>query len=919
MECPRPRITRNNLPWAHSFANRSSESGPTGFLGRLLGVRILRWRLLIRRIVTLDQRKSASLALQVPGIPSWPLTLQCSLAFVLVSLLAPRGAQAQCGPEPFVPCSAAQKCFDGVWNVTAVVPNGTSCSTLPGGLGRVGICESPNPKGKSPVSTCTPMFTVGGTVSGLLSGTSITLQEFNGGPTVMVPDGPFQFKDVLDGTPYQIKTLHLPSGVSCAENAAASGRVNNASVSGVRITCTQITRPTTRFAVTTYHYDNLRTGWNQSETVLTPTNVQSGNFGILFQQGLPDNADVDAQPLVVSSQTITTGAPPGQTDIPGLYPLLVYVVTEANDVYAVDANTGKVVLSANLGTPFIGPSGISSTPVIDLAANTMFVVTYADSSISSSSLCPSPPTGNPIYQIHALDLGNLTEKVMPLPDTSNIANTATDVATTTAIPFCAGIQGQHPALLESHGNVYAAFGSLGDNQGARGWVLGWSVPSLTPLAYNQLNNRLSKNLSTTFHGGPNTPSGLFLSSVWMSGYGVAADATGDLYFVTGNSTVDVSDVNPNPSNGDLAGELGKLHFDLLSEYQGFPQYGNIADSVVRLRPDLSGIDDGSNAMTGAPGDPTRGIFTPWMQNGRDVKDTDFGSGGAMLLPDQAGSRPHLLAAAGKEGVMYLLDRDQLGGFGQPSVYGLPGATDSVLAEVNIGQCWCGPSYFNSGHHPQIVSSGGSTVELWSLRASPLGLSLEGKSAPIGAGVSTQGMGFFTSVSSDGNRNAIIWALGPDMQGQVSLYGFNALPDRTGTLPPLFPPFPLASNGHNVVPVVANGKVFVATDGLLTVFGLGASGQGPVPQPPSGVSAALAWGHRLTGNVMSIKGNLLQIETREKRTASIDVTQAVTHQRAYMGLHVGAPITAFGQYDAKSVLQAETVLRARIYPAWPADR
>jgi hypothetical protein len=724
-------------------------------------------------------------------------------------------------------------------------------------------------------------------------------------------NGTFSFPGRFsNGMPYDVSILSQPAGETCTLGSNDKGNVPGANVV-VPILCSS-PGPSSKVGVLTYHYDNARTGWNQSETILTTTNVNPANFGILSQTSLPDNADVDAQPLVVPSQKITMGAPSGQIDVPGQYALIVYVATEANDIYAINANTGQVVLSANLGQPVAGPFGISSTPVIDLAANTMYVVAYTLDS-----------QNNRIYQVHALDLGNLTDKIVPPPDTSQVANTATDVVNT-SIPFQASLQRQKPALLESNGKLYAGFGSLGDNQGARGWVLGWNVPSLTPLANNQLNNRLSTNLSTIFHGQPNSPSGLFLSSVWMSGYGIAADsATGDLYFVTGNSAVDVSDVNPSPSNLDLAGEIRQLGFVLLSEYQGFPNYGNVADSVVRLRPDLSGIDDGGNAATGILGNPKEGIFTPWMQNGRSVKDYDFGSGGAMLLPEQTGSHPHLLAAAGKEGVMYLLDRDQLGGFGQPSVYGLVGAEDDALAEVSIGPCWCGPSYFNSGS-PYVVSSGGNSVELWGVSASALfvALTLEGISVPVvGGSTSGQGTGFMTSVSSNGAQNAIIWAVSrPDAKSQSWLYAFNAQPNN-GTLPLLFnQPVsgPLGGNS-NVVPVVANGKVFVATNGNLTILGLQSGPSPPSPPPHPRVSAPLAWGHRLTGTVVSIEGHVLHIETREKRIVTVDATAAMTQQRAYMGLNVGGPITAFGDYDAKGVLRAETVLRANNYPAWPMDR
>src|SRR3984893_19039223 len=126
-----------------------------------------------------------------------------------------------------------------------------------------------------------------------------------------------------------------------------------------------------QFGVYTYHYDNLRTGWNPSETTLTPTNVGPTSFGVLAQVALDDQ--VDAQPLVVPNQQITAGPTPGAYQV-------VYVATEATTIYAIRASNGAVLLSRNLGTPVPkplncnnnGPNvGITSTPVIDVAAHTL--------------------------------------------------------------------------------------------------------------------------------------------------------------------------------------------------------------------------------------------------------------------------------------------------------------------------------------------------------------------------------------------------------------------------------------------------------------------------------------------------------------------------------------------------------------------
>jgi hypothetical protein len=117
-------------------------------------------------------------------------------------------------------------------------------------------------------------------------------------------------------------------------------------------------------AVTTYHYDTLRTGWNSNETTLTPQYVNATTFGILKTVTLDDQ--VDAQPLIVPSQTIA-----GSTHD------VVYVATESNTIYAIDASRGAKLFARNLGSPVPAPFGcgnngpdvgITSTPDIDLTS-----------------------------------------------------------------------------------------------------------------------------------------------------------------------------------------------------------------------------------------------------------------------------------------------------------------------------------------------------------------------------------------------------------------------------------------------------------------------------------------------------------------------------------------------------------------------
>jgi hypothetical protein len=129
-------------------------------------------------------------------------------------------------------------------------------------------------------------------------------------------------------------------------------------------------------SVTTFHYDNDRTGWNSQETTLTVAALQSSKLTVLGKVVLDD--EVDAQPLIVPGVIITAGQFKGPHDV-------VYVGTDNNTIYAIDANTGKVLLNPNFGPPVVYPLncyknnpdvGISSTPVIDLSSNTLYAMIY---------------------------------------------------------------------------------------------------------------------------------------------------------------------------------------------------------------------------------------------------------------------------------------------------------------------------------------------------------------------------------------------------------------------------------------------------------------------------------------------------------------------------------------------------------------
>jgi hypothetical protein len=500
-------------------------------------------------------------------------------------------------------------------------------------------------------------------------------------------------------------------------------------------------------AVTTYHYDNYRTGWNQHESALTPANVTSKSFGLLLKVKLDDQ--VDAQPLVVPGVLITAGKYQGTHDV-------VYVATENNTVYAIDVHTGTVLLSPNFGTPVKyplgctnnGPNvGITSTPVIDPSGNTLYVMVYTQD-----------PKG-PAYRLHALDLGSLTDKVTP--EVVAASHTLTNGKTFT---FNATYQRQRPALLLANGSIYAGFGSFCDFAGnlSRGWLLGWTAGSLTPFPSNQLLDQQATNRDS-----------FFLSSIWMSGYGPAADDAGNILFVTGNSDT--------------------------YTYDGIT---DIQESVVKVSNTLTTVLD---------------LFTPDDQESLDEGDVDFGSGGVMVLPDQPGPISHLAVAAGKDGNMFFMNEDKLGGYSPD--------TNNVLGTYSVGGCWCGESYFVDPVDGlgRVVSSGGTTVGVWKVQTSPtVALTQVAASASLGG---EQDPGFFTTVSSNGNADAIIWALArpqSTLTGPFHLFAFN--PDSPKfTMKHLYTTaagsWPNQGGNANLVPVVANGQVFVASYKILKIFGL----------------------------------------------------------------------------------------------------
>jgi len=656
------------------------------------------------------------------------------------------------------------------------------------------------------------------------------------------------------------------------------------------------------FDVWTYHYDALRTGWNNQEPILTPGTVGGGGFGPLHT--VPLDERVTAQPLLITNQSIPNV---GVRDV-------VYVVTANNTVYAIDATTGAVMLTRNLGQPVAGcgeqngaPLGILSTPVIDRQAQAMYLVTETleDGDVVTTEVDPGfdaqnpdqdyksvrdridppqipfdipgdyggtrghpdwkltlpriPVGKHPEHKIHAIDLSTLADKLPP-----KVVGASHQLKDGKSYAFSSLNSRQRPGLVYTNRSIYAAFAVACEQFGARsrGWLLGWDAATLAPLPSNELTNSLEP------YPTEGVPPTTYLSGIWMNGFGVAADYSGNLFFVTANS--------------------------------GAYTYGapyNYSNSVMKVSGDLTVI----------------GYFTPVNVNELDQNDSDFGSGGVLLMPDQPGSKPHLAVAAGKLPdpaadaftPMFLLDRDNLGGFASNNLPGRPPHVlpppNNVLGEYPIGGCVCGPSYFvGSDNTPRIVSSGGSEVIIWKVQTEPAPALVQEHVAAVGAG--TGGIGFFTSVSSNGlvPDTAVIWAVHDN--NPVTLSAFNAATGAEIYKGPAGS-WRQGIGIYSIVPVVANGKVYVASDRQLSIFGLGSpvavSQFSPLPPPIKEDP------NRVVGEVRTLDGSRIILATPQGSEIQVDASNAFENHMS-IRFTVGSRITVLGRRDENGIIRADII-------------
>lgn len=496
-----------------------------------------------------------------------------------------------------------------------------------------------------------------------------------------------------------------------------------------------------------FHYDLGKTGWNNAETVLTTANVRPSMFGHLFT--LPVDGFVLAQPLYVANVTIGPAAHN-----------VTIVATEADSVYAFDADTGALLWQQSYANPATGANpipyqvvramniapviGITSTPAIDADANTIYFVAAIQQTVSQ---------GFEYHQfLHAVDLTTGLDR-----PGSPVDMTATAyLNNNTPVPFDALHNLNRASMLLANGSVYVSFGSHNDAPGSKphGWIFRYDASTLSLQSF--FNTSLDK--ATDYRAG-----------IWAAGWGPGTDADGNVYYVTGDGPFD-----------------------------GFTGGHNWGQTVMKMTPGLTLSD----------------YFTPAdivTQGNRDL-----GAGGVLLMPDQPGLFPHLATIAGHEGTIYLLNRDMMGEY-------TPGGPDAVLQELQsaIGSLRGGPAYYSGPAGTFVYYCGsGNPLESYALTTAPSPQLALVSSSRAKCGQT----GTIPVVSSNGMTagTAIVWMTTrpKDLSTTpVALYAFDAtnLQRRLISIPVCF--WQNLNSRPFQVPTVINGRVYVATSNGVEVYGL----------------------------------------------------------------------------------------------------
>jgi len=501
--------------------------------------------------------------------------------------------------------------------------------------------------------------------------------------------------------------------------------------------------------VLTYHNDVERTGRYLTETKLTPSNVNSTTFGKLFQVTL--DGKVDAQPLYVSAVAI-----PNQ----GTHNVLI-VATENDSLYALDADSGTQLWKISLlksgetasddrGCGQVVPQiGITSTPVIGLNHGTTEAAIFAVAMSKDSS-------GNYYQRLHKVGLATGKNVVAAVNVTAQFPGTGEDSKNGYAY-FDPKQYKERSGLLLLDGVVYLAWASHCDIAPYTGWIMGYSSATLA-----------SKSVIDV------TPNGAE-GAIWGAGGGLAADSSGFIYFLDANGT-----------------------FDTTLNAQGFPSSGDYGNAFIKLSAAGGGL-------------AVADYFTMDNTSSESNRDTDLGSGAALVLPNQTdanGQVRHLAIGAGKDGNIYLVNRDNMGKFNSSN----DSAIYQQLTGALPGGIWSMPAYYNGWVYFGAVGGPIRAFQFHKALLSATPTSVTGTTFPF--------PGATPSISANGSTNGILWAVENNSTAVLHAYAANNLAQELYNTSQ-------ASDGRDdfgagnkfMVPTIANGKVYVGTPNGVAAFGL----------------------------------------------------------------------------------------------------
>ncbi len=429
---------------------------------------------------------------------------------------------------------------------------------------------------------------------------------------------------------------------------------------------------------------------------------------------------------------------------------VVYVATQHDSVYAFDADQNRAPLWM---VSYIDPAaGITSVPISAFGCPS---TRFNEIGIVSTPVI-DPSNGTLYVLAKTEENGAFVYRLHALSVTTGQDVTTPAVISASAntnkgiLQFNPAVQLQRPALLLSKGTIYIGFGGNGcDTYAYHGWLLAYDELSLQPVG--------------TFLTTPNGTKG----AIWQSGGGPAVHSDGTIFLEPANGTVDAS-------SGGL-------------------DYG---DSMMHLNPASGGL----NVLD---------YFTPYNQLALADQDLDLGAGGVLLVPDQDGPTTHEVIGGGKEGTLYLVDRDGMGGFNPVDnsqiVQSIPDASTGELDAV--------PAYWNGWVY---VSGEGDFIKAFSLTNGLL------SDEPVSRTSIAFNIGGSVSVTSNsGLSNGILWAMTHNPTAST-LYAFDAgnlATELYGSNQALGLRDTLGAVTHFATPTIANGKVFIGGTAALTVYGL----------------------------------------------------------------------------------------------------